>query len=401
MKINDKYCIYCGLEHAGKEKYCKNCGKKLSTKHADFEAFVRKTSKEKIKDEAVGKAYDLVKNWLISRLYGIIVTITAVFTATSVVAGVSAMARQEENVPVFEFPEVSKYKLIEFGMYPQTELVLAGSGVEAAITEIAGERHLTYESVNQEAYSILENADYDANDDATVTINGETIRVRRLCRNTAEWHTYTPTSYPYEVDYREIWHYFKYEPIKWRVLSEDKKEYLLMCDFIIDNYTSEFTDNTYDWAHSTIRQRLNSEFINTAFTSDEAAKILVTNLENKDVVDGVMIGKGCENTQDKVFLPSIYDIFEIGYDDVNEDRNELIDIQMHYSTYAHANGVFGGDHDYDATRGGPAYGNWWTRSMFPNLDWIDANNLMCIKHNAKAGSGILDTGIVPFMRVGK
>ena len=117
MNRNNRFCIFCGLKHEGKEKYCKNCNRKLNPKYADFEAFIRKTGKEKIKDEASTQAYNFVKNWIISRLYGVVVTLTAVFTVTSVVATVSAISKTEDTVPVNEFPEISNYEIIKFGTY--------------------------------------------------------------------------------------------------------------------------------------------------------------------------------------------------------------------------------------------------------------------------------------------
>ena len=89
-------------------------------------------------------------------------------------------------------------------------------------------------------------------------------------------------------------YYFKYEPLKWRVL--DPAEGFVMCTTAIDaqaynNYVLysyyEYYGNsakTYyasDWANSNLRYWLNNDFYSTAFSSTEKAQIGTTYNENK------------------------------------------------------------------------------------------------------------------------
>lgn len=92
-------------------------------------------------------------------------------------------------------------------------------------------------------------------------------------------------------------------PIEWYVLARDGNKALIISRYVIDSvrYHNEWTDIT--WENSTIRKWLNNEFINTAFSNDERAKIettLVLNLDNTE--KGT---KGGNSTYDRVFLLSM------------------------------------------------------------------------------------------------
>ncbi len=116
-------------------------------------------------------------------------------------------------------------------------------------------------------------------------------------------------------------YWFKYEPLKWRVL--DPSTGLIMCDSIIDsqpynNYilyadSENWGDSgkTYyanNYASSSIRKWLNDDFYNTAFSNEQKADIKITTLNN----DGyyTLVGRAgykkydAPLTDDKIFLLS-------------------------------------------------------------------------------------------------
>lgn len=92
-------------------------------------------------------------------------------------------------------------------------------------------------------------------------------------------------------------------PIEWVVLKNDGEKMFIVSKFILDckQYNTKNSDVT--WEVSTIRQWLNDDFYNDAFTSGEKRQILETSLENEDNPKHKSMGGN--KTNDKVFLLSI------------------------------------------------------------------------------------------------
>lgn len=118
-----------------------------------------------------------------------------------------------------------------------------------------------------------------------------------------------------------LWHFFQYEPIKWRVLQVDGDKMLLLSDVILDAkpYCNEWGYIT--WEKSTVRSWLNgynsnendlgidyigNNFKDIAFSESEWNKIVNSNVENADNRKyGI---DGGNNTKDKLFLLSLADV---------------------------------------------------------------------------------------------
>ena len=100
---------------------------------------------------------------------------------------------------------------IYFGSYPQSEITSKDGSV----------------------YNKLKNAtSWDNND---TTIDG--VKYRRLKGEDATQHAYSGGSeqyYDWNDDYT-TYHYFKYEPIKWRVLNKDNNDVFLLSDIALDD----------------------------------------------------------------------------------------------------------------------------------------------------------------------
>ena len=127
-------------------------------------------------------------------------------------------------------------------------------------------------------------------------------------------------------------YYFKVEPIRWRILSEENGEAFLLCDSIIDvlPYQWDFYDRyqtyynnadgvpegTYanNYKYSEIRAWLNTTFYETAFSALQQEIILITEVDNsakstnphgnETAHNGGVNEYVCENTNDKIFLLS-------------------------------------------------------------------------------------------------
>lgn len=102
--------------------------------------------------------------------------------------------------------------------------------------------------------------------------------------------------------------YFKYEPIKWRVLHYENSEAFLLADAILDSQPYHSEKEEIDWEKSSIRAWLNNEFINKAFSNEENKAINTVELINKD--NSKYGTQGGKNTSDKLFLLSLSEVDE-------------------------------------------------------------------------------------------
>lgn len=145
-------------------------------------------------------------------------------------------------------------------------------------------------------------------------------------------------------------YYFKVEPIKWRILSESDGKALILCESIIAN--KRFDDSRNNYAESEVRAWLNDQFYNIAFTELQKSLIQTTEVDNSVYSTGFDPNPyTCENTFDKIFLPSYREVTNTAYGFRNNtDRYKVT------SDYSRATGAFTPtDESYTP-------GFWWLRS---------------------------------------
>lgn len=167
---------------------------------------------------------------------------------------------------------------VYFGRYPQSEITSKDGSI----------------------YNTLKNATgWDENNDITI---GRT-KYRRLKGEDATYATGEIDDefeyYDWNGDYK-TYHYFKYEPIKWRVLNRNGNDALLFADVALDSqkYNTNYEDVT--WETSSMRSWLNGygasvnqpktdysrkNFIDSAFTSTQKNAIKTTNVVNNNNID--------------------------------------------------------------------------------------------------------------------
>ena len=83
----------------------------------------------------------------------------------------------------------------------------------------------------------------------------------------------------YKKDYSK---YFRYEPIVWRILSEDNDSILLLSEDTLDSEAYNVSNSSTTWEKCTLRKWLNSTFYNTAFNDKEKAGFVDTYLKNEN-----------------------------------------------------------------------------------------------------------------------
>ncbi|MDO4555822.1 MAG: DUF6273 domain-containing protein [Lachnospiraceae bacterium] len=236
---------------------------------------------------------------------------------------------------------------IWFGSYPQSEV-----------------------TSTEEVYAKLQAAaDSEWNSNNDITIDG--IKYRRLQKSDATYAVSTSSNY-YTWESQVTYHYFKYDPIKWRVLENENGQALLLSDIVLDDQRYNITSLASTWQSCTIRSWLNGydkevsgidysskNFIDTAFSDLEKDTIITSTVINADnLIYGTEAG---EDTTDKIFLLSeseVYSTDQASNYGFLKDKDAYDNARrMQSSTYAKAMGTYSNqDSEYlnNCT--------WWLRS---------------------------------------
>lgn len=258
---------------------------------------------------------------------------------------------------------------IYFGSYPQTEV--KDEATVTALNSLSGGLPLSLafngwisyeyyiESDNTTAFMWYKDIDYGEEKYRGVYF---TSYRPSLCSGKTSANAYQ-TYNGYNID---TGYWFKYEPIKWRVLTEQNGKAFLLCDIAIDsqayqntfvcedgskNYDSEkinhYNNNqnvpsgTYanNYEYSTIRAWLNDNFYNTAFSAVQQEIIQTTLVDNSArsinpynnaaFLSNTVIYKyncACADTNDKIFLLSEYEITnpEYGFNEGGYGASDVI-----------------------------------------------------------------------------
>ena len=201
--------------------------------------------------------------------------------------------------------------------------------------------------------------------------------------------------------YANTIYWFKYEPLKWRVL--DPTEGFLLCESIVDN--QPFNNNIYydfndearnyldttkyasDYETSDIRAWLNDDFYNLAFTDDEKEQIAITECDNR-CWTSYYPEYDSETTFDKIFLLSSHEIENPDYGFNPDTYNQTATSLIAYGT------------DYAKCQGLEIYNNasmWYMRTP-DNYDSC-ANGVDCVGNYCDA-VGVTDVyGVRPALKI--
>lgn len=215
--------------------------------------------------------------------------------------------------------------IIEFGTYPQT--LVQDSSLKSSLNSISK----TWRSYGY--YSGTESVGTMFKDNwmkyADITYGGNKYRAVTFSQY-RPYNTYyqcsSSNSYQDDNGYNtNTVYYFKYEPLKWRVLDPD--EGLVMCESIIDSqpysntifyenskYYNDTLCTTYanDYATSSIRDWLNDDFYNTAFTTAEKNEIKKS-VQDNSCWNSSYPEYDSATTNDKIFLLSYNEVTNSAY----------------------------------------------------------------------------------------
>ncbi len=91
MENKKQFCILCGAENNLTDKFCHKCGESLDQKDDDLQVYAEEKIKDKVKDELQDKAtdtfLDLLKKFLNSKAYGVLLSLSIVASTAGVLVG--------------------------------------------------------------------------------------------------------------------------------------------------------------------------------------------------------------------------------------------------------------------------------------------------------------------------
>ena len=145
-------------------------------------------------------------------------------------------------------------------------------------------------------------------------------------------------------------------PIEWIVLESQKDRQLLLSKRALETLPFHNTDDPVTWETCSLRAWLNSEFFESAFSTEEAARILLTLLDNSSVNPDFHYTEGSDPTEDRVFLLSHDEVIRL----LPTQDVRLCEKSLHAPSY-----------DNDISQ-------WWLRSpgLWPN----------CAEYISRAGT---------------
>ena len=153
-------------------------------------------------------------------------------------------------------------------------------------------------------------------------------------------------------------YYFKVEPIKWRIISENSGKAVLLCESIIDS--SRYDSANSNYKDSDIRAWLNGTFYSKAFDALEAALIQTVTVDNSLSTTGYTENANvCANTSDKVYLLSYKDVTNSAYGFSSNAGDVNVSRMKKTSDYAIAKGAYTSDSSQTAYKGN---GIWMLRT---------------------------------------
>lgn len=258
---------------------------------------------------------------------------------------------------------------IWFGSYPQREVV---------------ENANTYTAIDESYYNPQTDVIEDASlfqklenasgwSDNEIILNGE--KYRRMKKGDALYISNLADRY-YQWKDSVSWHYFKYEPIKWRVLNVKGNSAFIQTDVAIDNCVYSILDSKTTWETSGIRSWLNgydagknqdkrdyskNSFLNDAFSSVQQQVIQLTEVKNDD--NPKYGTEGGNDTKDKIFLLSEQEAKNVDYGFSGKWMNDEARCKRS-STYTKAKGTFSLN-DTNKYKGGCC---WWLRTPYKNAN---------------------------------
>lgn len=296
--------------------------------------------------------------------------------------------------------------IIKFGSYPQSKVT------DEAIIDGLNSQSLSWKSYNYySGTGSWEDGNMKPSDYmkyADIVFNGNKYRAVTFSKYRPCGTGYTSSSSTtYQDDngyYTGNVYYFKYEPLKWRVL--DASTGLVVCDSVIDSqaynnyflnsngeYYGDSGKNRYasNWENSSLKKWLNEDFYNTAFSKLQQDRIQKLTRENKSTYSSKY---DSNPTSDKITLLSYWDALNTSYGFSSSHNTDDTARQRKGTDYAKCQGLI-------VSTSSSYSGNswWWLRSPGKS------NYASVVDHDGWANYihfvFITSNGVIPALNLGK
>ena len=156
-------------------------------------------------------------------------------------------------------------------------------------------------------------------------------------------------------------------PIEWLVLDVQGNKALLLSKYGLDAKPYNTVSKKTAWEKCTLRNWLNNEFLNNAFSSYEQKNILLTKVDNsKSQSYSTWSTDGGNDTRDKIFLLSYAEANK--YLEITREYGNNIQSRLSPTAYAKKQGAYTSSNNKTAEN--VEAGWWWLRS--PGRNQIEA-----------------------------
>ncbi len=265
--------------------------------------------------------------------------------------------------PRIDSDGVVTWDCVYFGNYPQAEIVASIDSYTAIETDYLKEHDLIEDANLYE--QLATSTGWDENGDIII---GNSKYRRILMTDATRAVTNYSDSYNWEDD--ATYHYFIYEPIKWRVLEVADDKALLLSDITIDDQKYIFSSSVM-WETTSIRSWLNgydassnilgedyskNNFLQSGFSNEEQMAIEPSMIESQN---------GTDSVSDKCFLLSSSDIENYNYGFSDECSANDVARRSNSSTYAKAMGL-----SWPTSGNYVGLNTWWLRRSFSGEKYI-------------------------------
>lgn len=294
-------------------------------------------------------------------------------------------ANLANNSQTFVYTRENNY--IYFGTYPQSRVT--NGNLTSTLNQKAGVLPTEYNNGNWTSYGYYNDGDI-SNYMWYIDLEYESEKYRGVYFTLYRpWHTHTPCSVP--SDFQDVNGYiveniywFKFEPIKWRILNESASNVTILSELILDSQEFYHSKDTRteekktiypnNWEYSNIRIWLNETFYGTAFNDLQKDKIVKTNDDNI----ALLTSKEAMNE-------------DYGFSSTNTDLDTARRKQS--SDYAKVQGLFVDESTYVGCSW------WWLSTASEHVD----HNVARVSSGGKVGSycevDFTRSGVVPVIRI--
>lgn len=187
-------------------------------------------------------------------------------------------------------------------------------------------------------------------------------------------------------------YYFKVEPVKWDILEVENETLILIANLILDQEQFYSSDNEREisgdliypnnYEHSVVRNFLNNDFYDQAFTTNDKTKILTSSIDNSSkTTNSVLNHYASKDTEDKVYLLSYDEVKNKYYKNPNE-------IATNSSDYAKVLGIYISNN----------YSKWWLRSPYDAYAQ-NVNTISALGDTDTDAVDDVDIGVRPVLKI--